>query len=108
MEIAWPDGSSVWEIQSATVNPRVTPQDFIATPPSGYFVAIDGKPQVISGGSTARDDRVGESIAEAKRLLGVIDPPRSSTRMWIGWPIVLGVCAILVLASVMLYKWRMV
>lgn len=44
MEIVWPNGGrTTWVVQSAVVNPKVSEDDFIITPPAGYFVTNDGE-----------------------------------------------------------------
>lgn len=44
MEIVWPNGGrTAWVVQSAVINPKVSDDDFVITPPAGYFVTTDGR-----------------------------------------------------------------
>ncbi len=107
LEIEWPNGlRSTFSVQSAVVNPRVSDQDFVLTPPPGYSVAINGIPQVLSGGPTHRDDRVRQSVEDARRLLRSVDPPRSSSYGSIALPLGAGILTAFVLVILVFYKWR--
>ncbi|MEX2176518.1 MAG: hypothetical protein WD872_19290 [Pirellulaceae bacterium] len=108
LEIEWPSGwTKIWVVESAAINPKVSERDFVmSAPPTGYFVTVDGKAKFLSGGAKQRDETVRQSVAEAKRLLGSLDPPRSSATSWLTWPLALVLVAVFSLSLVFFFKWR--
>ncbi|MEX2173424.1 MAG: hypothetical protein WD872_03625 [Pirellulaceae bacterium] len=109
LEMESPNGGvSSMVIHSAAINPKVSERDFVMTSPpaAGYFVTVDGKAKSLSGGSKQRDERVRVSVEEAKRLLGTLDPPRSSPAGWFTWPLGLVLVAVFSLSLVFFFKWR--
>lgn len=107
MEIEYPiGGKSSYAIQSVVVNPSVSERDFMLSPPSSYSIAIDGEIRSLSGGSAVRDQRVEDSVEEAKRLLSSVTPPKSSASRWSIWSIGVAVVAAVVLGAILVFKWR--
>jgi hypothetical protein len=108
MQIDWASGASErMTVHSAVINPTVSEQDFVMTaPPEGFFVAVDYKTQTLRGGEKQRQETVQASVAEAKRLLGSVDPPRASPSGWLSWPLGIAVVSISGLALVLVYRWR--
>jgi hypothetical protein len=107
MEIKWPSGAvTSWTVKTATINPEITSHDFALTPPPGYFVTLDSKPQAISGGIEVRNQRVEQSLEDARRLLGSLEPPRSSDKSSFVWPIGAVFVACVLIAAAFLLKWR--
>lgn len=108
MRISYPNGRwTSWSIQSALINPPVSSSEFVLTALPGYSVAEEGRMAGLRGGPERREERVQESVEEARRLLTTVEPPRSlPARGMYLWGVAIGAGAALALLLVFFYCWR--